>query len=218
MDRQENPNLESQASRRGSIGSKISGETNTAPNLRRLSMGMGTSTGGKAVLAKAPWWHSWVPKYIKTYYLRDIKILHEEVEDKIFNQRSAAKKGFKNSEWSFMLHPESSYRLFWDIVTAFFVLILIWLVPFYIGFETWSSPGMSVVSSVMDVWFIIDVFLNFRTGYVDHGATVMDKKKIAKNYLKTWFVIDFFASIPWEIFIGQEETGSKTQDKAARKR
>lgn len=55
-------------------------------------MGMGVSAGGKAVLARAPWWHSWVPKYIKTFYLRDIKILHEEVEDKIFNQRSAARR------------------------------------------------------------------------------------------------------------------------------
>ena len=80
-----------------------------------------------------------------------------------------------------MLHPDSSIRLFWDIVTALFVLVLIWLVPFYIGFETWKSKPMSVLSTIMDVWFIIDVFLNFRTGYVDHGATVMDKKKVRRK-------------------------------------
>ena len=40
---------------------------------------------------------------------------------------------------------------------------------------------MSVLSTIMDVWFIIDVFLNFRTGYVDHGATVMDKKKVRRK-------------------------------------
>lgn len=69
---------------------------------------------------------------------------------------------------------------------------------------------MSTLSSIMDVWFIIDVFLNFRTGYVDHGATVMDKKKIAKNYIKTWFLVDFFASIPWEIFLNQQsESGEE---------
>ena len=41
--------------------------------------------GGKAIIAKAPWWHKMVPGYIKTFFLRDIKILHEEdMEDKIF--------------------------------------------------------------------------------------------------------------------------------------
>lgn len=38
--------------------------------------------------------------------------------------------------------------------------------------------------------------------------------------MKTWFIIDFFASIPWEIFIKSDEatsSGSKTQNKATRK-
>jgi hypothetical protein len=26
-----------------------------------------------------PWWHRYVPEHIKTFFLRDIKILHEEV-------------------------------------------------------------------------------------------------------------------------------------------
>ena len=37
----------------------------------------------------------------------------------------------------------------------------------------------------IDIWFIIDVVLNFRTGYVDHGVMVMDQNKIAKKYLST---------------------------------
>ena len=107
--------------------------------------------------------------------------------------------------YRFILHPESQYRLFWDIVTALLVLVLIWLIPFYIGFNTWSSDTMNALSVFMDVWFICDVFLNFRTGFVDHGATIMDSNKIAKHYLKSWFIIDFFASVPWEVFVGSDE-------------
>ena len=119
----------------------------------------------------------------------------------------------------FLVHPESSYRLVWDIVTAFFVLVLIWLVPMYIGFTTWETPTFLVhFGYVMDIWFITDVILNFRTGYVDHGATEMDPKKIAQNYVSSWFLIDFFASIPWEYILASGESISDTMDKkSARK-
>ena len=63
----------------------------------------------------------------------------------------------------------------------------------------------------IDVWFIIDVVLNFRTGYVDHGVMVMDQKKIAKKYLSTYFLIDFVASVPWEYFLeGTNSTDRKS--------
>jgi len=166
-----------------------------------------------------------MPEHIKTFFLRDIKILHEEdtTNKVLFNKQSSRNTFVKMNKQKnlhrFILHPESQYRLFWDIVTALLVLILIWLIPFYIGFNTWSSDTMNSLSVFMDVWFIFDVFLNFRTGFVDHGATVMDSNKIAKHYLKSWFLIDFFASVPWEIFLaeGQDGTGSKTANKASRK-
>jgi len=167
-----------------------------------------------------------IPEHIKTFFLRDIKILHEEDANKELygttsrstSRASFLKKKRQSSPYKFILHPESQYRLFWDIVTALLVVILIWLIPFYIGFDTWSSEKMNALSVFMDVWFICDVFLNFRTGFVDHGATVMDTNKIAKHYFKSWFIIDFVASVPWEIFVGEDQaTGSKTANKASRK-
>ena len=157
-----------------------------------------------------PWWYRYIPEHIKTFFLRDIKILHEEDSNKaIFTKQSSRASFIKVQKqkqlYKFILHPESQYRLFWDIVTALLVLVLIWLIPFYIGFNTWSSDTMNALSVFMDVWFICDVFLNFRTGFVDHGATIMDSNKIAKHYLKSWFVIDFFASVPWEVFVGSSE-------------
>ena len=120
---------------------------------------------------------------------------------------------------TYVIHPESTYRMCWDVVTAMFVLVLIWLVPFYLGFETWNPPqGVKNFSTVMDVWFIFDVFLNFATGYVDHGATVMTPKKIAINYLSSWFVIDFFASVPWEyILLNFDDSAYAEADTKAKK-
>lgn len=33
--------------------------------------------------------------------------------------------------------------------------------------------------SPKDFWFAVDIILNFRTGYLNHGTVVMDSKKIA---------------------------------------
>lgn len=42
-----------------------------------------------------------------------------------------------------------------------------------------------------------DIFLNFRTAYFDkRGVIVISQKMIARNYLKSWFVIDFITCLP----------------------
>ena len=48
---------------------------------------------------------------------------------------------------------------------------------------------------------MIDIFLSWRTAYYDHeGILVVDKKLVRKRYIKTWFFIDLFASIPYDYF------------------
>ena len=50
---------------------------------------------------------------------------------------------------------------------------------------------------MVDVYFIIDIFLNFRTSYYTSDGTREDRPdKIAKAYLKGWFTIDFLSCLP----------------------
>ena len=58
---------------------------------------------------------------------------------------------------------------------------------------------------------MIDILINFRTTYVKDSETLVTcPVKIAKHYLKTYFVVDFVAAIPWELIVGQqaEEVGN----------
>jgi hypothetical protein len=67
------------------------------------------------------------------------------------------------------------------------------------GFSYSIPNWLETVEISIDILFFIDVFYNFRTAYVDaQGNTISDGKKIAGNYLKTWFAIDLLASIPFE--------------------
>ena len=52
----------------------------------------------------------------------------------------------------------------------------------------------------MNFWFLVDVCLNFVTGYVDRktGVLVMSKRRIAQRYLRTYFVLDIWCALPFD--------------------
>lgn len=63
-----------------------------------------------------------------------------------------------------------------------------------------ESKYFLIFNAIIDLLFMIDVFINFRTTYVNAktGEEIFDKKKIIKNYLKGRFWIDILASLPMD--------------------
>ena len=52
----------------------------------------------------------------------------------------------------------------------------------------------------IDIIFIFDIFLNFRTGYLDdRDELVLDPGKVAKNYITSWFPLDLISGIPFGV-------------------
>lgn len=50
------------------------------------------------------------------------------------------------------------------------------------------------------MYIVTDILLNFRTTYVNRkGEVVSDWKSISYNYLRTWFIVDFFAALPFDL-------------------
>ena len=48
----------------------------------------------------------------------------------------------------------------------------------------------------MDAFFLVDLFVNFNTGFVTaDGEVVVCPRRSVKNYLCSWFPIDFVSSI-----------------------
>lgn len=62
---------------------------------------------------------------------------------------------------------------------------------------------------MVDIMFIIDILINFRTTYVNSNEEVVSHPgKIAIHYFKGWFLIDMVAAIPFDLLIfgsGSEE-------------
>ncbi len=44
--------------------------------------------------------------------------------------------------------------------------------------------------------FTIDIFMSFITGIYSKGTVVLSKPKIARLYLRSWFLVDLLACLP----------------------
>jgi hypothetical protein len=74
-------------------------------------------------------------------------------------------------------------------------------IPFIICFDVPTTTGTFAFDAFKDIFFMVDVPLNFKTGYVEDGALITDPTLIKKNYLRGWFTIDFLTSIPITLII-----------------
>ena len=70
------------------------------------------------------------------------------------------------------------------------------------------ADPLVIIDLIVDLMFIADILINFRTSYLHNGEAVMDQKKIAINYMKSWFAIDCIAAIPFDLLL----FGSGTSD------
>ena len=102
-----------------------------------------------------------------------------------------------------VLMPESNIRFTWDMVATVLIFFIAIALPFRIAFvEAWHL-GWAVADFLIDMFFIVDVIVNFRTAYVDTktGQLVTSSKRMALHYMRRWFIIDLLASFPidWTI-------------------
>eukprot|EP00928_Gymnodinium_smaydae_P063036 TRINITY_DN46736_c0_g1_i1.p1 TRINITY_DN46736_c0_g1~~TRINITY_DN46736_c0_g1_i1.p1 ORF type:complete len:919 (-),score=184.58 TRINITY_DN46736_c0_g1_i1:62-2818(-) len=99
----------------------------------------------------------------------------------------------------FMIYPDSKKRICWDMLGMLFIVFEVFAIPYNIAFDYEPDGWMFVFVSIMDVYFILDIGASFITGYVtDHGRVCLSPPKVAKRYLRSTFVPDVAAGIPWE--------------------
>ena len=99
--------------------------------------------------------------------------------------------------WCIVLHYSLTREL-WDWLIIMLCIYAAILVPYNITFHL---DGFLVLDIIIDVIFLIDIVMNFRTTHVtESGKLIVNQKDIALRYLKTWFVIDFISFIPLELY------------------
>ncbi|KAH8048997.1 voltage-gated potassium channel [Aureococcus anophagefferens] len=95
-----------------------------------------------------------------------------------------------------LLDPGSANVQIFDIVIMIILFIVFVTLPMSLAFEEINS-SMIVANIVFDSMFMLDVVKHFNVGYFTSDmALVMDRQRIAKEYLQGWFLVDLVSSVP----------------------
>lgn len=95
--------------------------------------------------------------------------------------------------------PEHHFRQVWDLVQVFLLFYVAVTIPYREGYDqpVEKYSGTFWFEVVVDVYFICDIFFNFRTAIYDkEGVLELDTKAISKAYLRGWFALDVLACLP----------------------
>lgn len=94
------------------------------------------------------------------------------------------------------------WRVYWDLFIMFLAIWNCFIIPVEVAFtpSAFDNPTFIVINSLINLFFAIDIFVVFRTSYVDPytGIEVFDGKRIAIRYISGRFWIDLLATIPFD--------------------
>uniref|UniRef100_A0A8D2KY57 Voltage-gated delayed rectifier potassium channel KCNH4 n=1 Tax=Varanus komodoensis TaxID=61221 RepID=A0A8D2KY57_VARKO len=105
----------------------------------------------------------------------------------------------------FVLLHYSVFKALWDwliLLATFYVAVT---VPYNVCFtdtdDSLTAARSTIVSDiVVEMLFIVDIILNFRTTYVSQsGQVVYDTRSICLHYVATWFFVDLIAALPFDL-------------------
>merc|ERR1740139_1778031 len=114
-------------------------------------------------------------------------------------------------------NPQSRFRASWDMTLLLAVMYITIVLPLQVGFEPdlgkAATDTLNQISAGLDIFFLLDIVINFRTGFYVEGAhaeaLVRDPWLIASRYVKGWFSVDAIASPPFALLsLVQSNSGS----------
>uniref|UniRef100_A0A673G8B0 Voltage-gated inwardly rectifying potassium channel KCNH2 n=1 Tax=Sinocyclocheilus rhinocerous TaxID=307959 RepID=A0A673G8B0_9TELE len=113
----------------------------------------------------------------------------------------------------------SPFKAVWDWVILLLVIYTAIVTPYSAAFLLsdeeeaamqrcgYSCSPLNVVDLMVDIMFVVDIVINFRTTYVNSNDEVVSQPgRIAIHYFKGWFLIDMVAAIPFDLLIYRSTT------------
>ncbi|KAI6214932.1 hypothetical protein M3Y94_00326100 [Aphelenchoides besseyi] len=115
----------------------------------------------------------------------------------------------------------SPFKAVWDWIILLLVIYTAIFTPYVAVFLLRESQENSrrarftepleIIDLIVDIMFIVDIIINFRTTYVnDNDEVVSDPGKIARHYFTGWFIIDMIAAVPFDLLLANTNEEANT--------
>ena len=101
-----------------------------------------------------------------------------------------------------VLNPDENGLFYWMAFLALWVLYNLWTMVVRLTFPELQSghDGIrtwSICDALGDATYVLDIVVQFRTGYLEQGIMVHDSRKLAVHYIRSRpFLIDLLALMP----------------------
>lgn len=102
-----------------------------------------------------------------------------------------------------LIYPNDKFKvIFWDLIISICLLITCILIPFNMAFGEYLDgvEWYNIFLLIIDAFFVCDIFVNFNTAVVKNEVHIItNRKMIAIEYFKSWFLIDLLSVIPFDV-------------------
>lgn len=91
-----------------------------------------------------------------------------------------------------ILTPNSYFTIFWSFLMLFCTAIDVLFTPLELSFYQFDreNPSISKTTLVLEILFLLDIIISFRTAYYERGVITLNNKAVIKHYLKGDFFSD----------------------------
>ncbi|XP_003739592.1 potassium/sodium hyperpolarization-activated cyclic nucleotide-gated channel 2 [Galendromus occidentalis] len=112
----------------------------------------------------------------------------------------------KRRPHKWIIHPRSRLRKYWELIIVVVSIVNLIVIPISVAYlRGFEPPHVIVFNLISDFIFVVDISLNFVTGFVDKDnpqtLVTMDPILVRNHYMKTWFAVDFISTFPADDFI-----------------
>jgi len=115
----------------------------------------------------------------------------------------------------FVIRADSEHVRRWDIAIFFALIFTAIVTPYEVALLEASLDPLFFINRVIDLMFVCDMIMNFFLTYYEEGQFsgrwITDRAKIRRRYLRSWFIIDLFSIIPFDVLsvVKQNQSISK---------
>lgn len=108
-----------------------------------------------------------------------------------------------------MLRPNNPLRATHDLLSLFVLMADLAITPYALAWAVPFIGAYKYICMISGAFWLVDILLNFITGYYLHGELVTAPRKVVLRYLRSWFFLDIIVvGVDWMSMIVMQ--GGKT--------
>ncbi|XP_037493386.1 potassium channel SKOR isoform X2 [Jatropha curcas] len=142
---------------------------------------------------------------LKSSQASQFNLLENELQLDSANRRKLSREsvinGIRYVSSSLFIHPDNRWYRAWTKFILIWAIYSSFFTPMEFGFFRGLPENLFILDIVGQLAFLLDIILQFFIAYRDHQTYRMVYKRtpIALRYLKSHFIIDLLACMPWDI-------------------